>query len=457
VLGERIFPGGSQLAVLLSIREANIEPLREARSRLPEGLFEVLETALAREPLRRYQDAAAFAAALQPFERGTAVPLETALSAYVARAADHAELAKRIEGRVRDSVRRMQAARPEPESDEDPATTPPPRPSRSFSLVRRASGQQLGAMTFAQLVEMIATGELDGRDEVALMGASEFRRIEDVEELSRHLLPSTTKKTGQLFEPGVPDYAADLAVTPMMRVLAYLRERRETGALFVEQHMPKRPPSRKELYLSAGRLVHVVSSDPQELFGRYLVRRGKLTAEQLEQALDTLDSYGGRLGDTLVGLGFVDVVDVFQAIRDQGRDRVGQLCAWSVGRAAFYRGAGPGAVQFPLDLDLSSAMMSGAILANDRRPERALPDGAARVVPGPRAAEARDLRERGTAPSSLQSIPDLAATQPTLSELIHLLTTGREEPNARVIGTREAHAALVVAQTLGWVDFVSEG
>src|SRR6185295_14486366 len=99
--------------------------------------------------------------------------------------------------------------------------------------------------------------------------------------------------------------------------------------------------------------------------GEYLVRRGKITREQLDAALAALGDYGGRLGDTLVSMKFLDSMDLFRVIRDQGRDRVGQLCAWKQGKAAFYRGSSPGAVQFPLDLDLASAMMSGAILASE--------------------------------------------------------------------------------------------
>ena len=190
--------------------------------------------------------------------------------------------------------------------------------------MRRSDGQTLSGVTFPKLIEMIATGDLTGDDEVSLMG-QEYRFIRDVHELGRHLLPSTTATTSRLFEPGIPDYQVLLKDTPMLDVLAYMRQKGESGALFVERGANSGSSSRKEIYLDKGRLLHVASSEREELLGEYLVRRGRLTREQLETALGTLSSYGGRLGDTLIGIGMVDAVDVFRAIRDQGRDRVATL------------------------------------------------------------------------------------------------------------------------------------
>src|SRR5208282_6052662 len=50
VLGQPLFPGSGQLAVLLAIRDTRIDPLIQAKDKMPPGLFEVLERALARDP-----------------------------------------------------------------------------------------------------------------------------------------------------------------------------------------------------------------------------------------------------------------------------------------------------------------------------------------------------------------------------------------------------------------------
>ncbi|MFO0677454.1 MAG: serine/threonine-protein kinase [Polyangiaceae bacterium] len=67
ILGRPLFSGSGQLAVLLAIRDCRLDPLIEAKASLPAGMFEVLERGLAREPAGRFESAAAFAAALEPF------------------------------------------------------------------------------------------------------------------------------------------------------------------------------------------------------------------------------------------------------------------------------------------------------------------------------------------------------------------------------------------------------
>jgi hypothetical protein len=209
------------------------------------------------------------------------------------------------------------------------------------------------------------------------MAGQNFQRLEAIDILARHLPPSTAT-TSRLDGPGVPDYAAELASTTMLDVLTWLLVRRETGALFADRPAApsRRPippgatvatsmresgfgPVRKELYLENGRLVLVASSEPSELLGEHLVRRGAIQRSELEAALLELPRYDGRLGDTLIGLGLVDAVEVFRAIESQGRARVAAIFRWSVGRVSFYRGVKPHRVDFRLDLDIPELMLAG--------------------------------------------------------------------------------------------------
>jgi hypothetical protein len=300
---------------------------------------------------------------------------------------------------------------------------------------------------------MLATGELGRDDEVSVVDDS-FQPIGEIDELSRHLLPSTTATTSVLFEPGVPDYHVTLRETPMLHVLARMRRSRETGGIFVQRRDGDRQ-RRKEIYLQDGRLYHVASSDRAELLGEYLVRRGVLERSDLDAALAVLATRGGRLGDTLISMGAVQAVDVFRSIRDQGRDRVATVCTWRSGSVTFYRNAPVGSVEFPLDLDLASPMMAGVILLS-RDPGRSmLPKGDFRLKQGHRARAAEDARERGTAPFSLQLVPRLVQGREnlTVDAALEYLTRERKQRGARTIGIKEARAALVVAQLLGWVDF----
>ncbi|HEY2409509.1 MAG TPA: serine/threonine-protein kinase [Polyangiaceae bacterium] len=455
LIGERIFPGSGQLAVLLAIRDVNIEPLRRMAGTLPPGTLALCERGLARDPDARFENAAAFAQALVPFERPSREELVKTLAEWVSWARDSRQLARQIEGQIRDSVQRMRAVRAASSGSmaavhTDGGDTELPPPSLNLSSVRRKDGQILLGVPFAKLIEMIATGELHAEEEVSLMGA-EFRPIQEVHELSRHLLPSTTATTSRLFEPGIPDYQALLRDTSMLEVLAYMRQRGESGALFVERSAGAGLGSRKEIYLDKGRLAHVASSEREELLGEYLVRRGRLTREQLDTALGSLSGYGGRLGDTLIAIGMVDAVDVFRAIRDQGRDRVASLCAWNEGLVTFYRGTAPARVQFPLDLDLASPMMAGAIVRGKGEPRQLLPNAGKVLAAGPRADAVKHPRERGSAPASLLFVPTLVGEQLGVDAAIERVVAYRSSHEARPIGAKEAAAALIATEYLGWI------
>jgi eukaryotic-like serine/threonine-protein kinase len=462
LIGERVFPGSGQLAVLLAIRDVNIEPLRRAGAMLPPGMLAVCERGLARDPDDRYADAGELARALSAFEKPSPTALKQTLSEWVLWAKDSSELAKRIEGQIRDSVQRMQAVRTR-SSGAMPAvrghsqtSVVAPRPDNvtgsAGSRVRRPDGSVQDEVPFAKLIEMIATGDLGGDDEVALLG-EDFKPIREINELARHLLPSTTATTSRIFEPGVPDYQVLLRDTSMLEALAHMRQKGETGALFVERAKGMGAGVRKELYLSGGRLLHVASSDREELLGEYLVRRGRLTREQLDAALGSLQKFGGRLGDTLIGLGLVDAVDVFRAIRDQGRDRVAALSTWEEGLVTFYRGTAPTRVEFPLDLDLSSPMMAGTILRSKGEPRTLLPEGARLVQPGPRYEAAKLPRERGAAPASLQFVVTFLPERPSVDTALARIGEYRPGRDARAVSPKEAAAALLVAELLGWASW----
>jgi eukaryotic-like serine/threonine-protein kinase len=452
LIGERVFPGSGQLAVLLAIRDSNIEPLRSAASMLPDGMLAVCERALARDPDDRYMSAAELSAALEPFETPAKLQPKKRLAEWITWARDSSQLARKIEGQIRESVNRMQAAKSSSSQIQAVRTTSNNAQAEAGSRVRRPGGVSSDNMSFAKLIEMVATGDLSGDDEVALMGQP-FRKIRDVHELARHLLPSTTATTSRVFEPGAPDYQALLRDTNMIHVLAHLRIRSETGALFVQRTLGPGRTSRKEIYLDRGRLHHVASSEREELLGEYLVRRGRISREQLEVALGALAQYNGRLGDTLIGMGFADAVDIFRAIRDQGRDRVAALCIWEEGLASFYRGTTPTRVDFPLDLDLASPMMAGSILSAQGLPRSYLPLGTTLIVPGKRSETAAQGRERGTAPASLHAIATFVNAHITIDTALDRLTAHRLRHDSRVITSKEACAALVTAQALGWIDW----
>jgi len=435
LIGEKVFSGSGQMATLLSNRDANIEPLRRISQQLPAPLYQACTRALETDPSLRFPDAKSFAESL--IRACDAQKAKAALAEWVAWARDSSLFARQFERRVRHSSGVSWAspsgARSEPAE-------------RATSSVRREGVVTHSGVTFSTLLELAATGHLGLDDEVSLLGAP-FQRVDAVPELARYLLPSTANTTAQLFGPGVPDYTAALRDTPMLDVLARMRSRRESGALFVSRAKSEGTDERKDIYVDKGRLIHVAASDRDDLLGQYLLRLKLLTRAELDLALGHLRTYDGRLGEALIGLGLTDRAAVSRAVRNLGRDRVASVCGWHEGQAQLYRGSAPANVDVPLDLDLTVPMMAGAIHALARG--EALRIGA--LLPGRRHDDAREPEERGSAPSSLLDLVDVVAGgEVTLDDASQaLIECGRARD--RVVSEREAHAAVMVAVALEWV------
>jgi serine/threonine-protein kinase len=435
LIGKKIFPGNGQLATLLSIREVNIEPLRRAADSLPRTLYEACTRALEKSPDDRFVNAAEFAASLESLcdkEQAQAV-----LAEWVAWARDANVFARQFEQRLRSASGANWAERGSEASDLVMVDT---------SSVRRGSVLVHEHVSFSRLLELAATGYLRLDDQVSLMG-EDFRPVEQIDELSRYLMPSTATTTAELFQPGIPDFTGQLAETPMLQVLARMRQRCESGALFVTRQNRRGLPDRKDIYLNAGRLLHVASSDREELLGQYALRRELITQEQLEIALGNIHSFGGRLGDTLIGMGMAEPTAVFRAIRNQGRDRVAALCAWKEGRVQLYRGSEAGQIQFRLDIDLTVPMMAGAMLML-RQGQDPLKN-AVRLYPGRRFDDTQRGDELAGSPVSLTRIPKLISAGVSIDSLVASLREVTE--GGRPVSELEARAGVTVAAALDWL------
>ncbi len=361
LLGKPLFAGSGQLAVLLAIRDCRIDPLREARSTFPEGLFAVLERALLRDPAARFPTAAAFSAALAPFDTSPDAS-RNELSALV-RFVQAAPSVEQMQA-VRDSARKLRAKAAAVESDAERTTG---EYSSAPSYVVKGNGSRVGPWPFARLVEAIATGDVTRGDMVDYLNRG-LQPIESIEELARFLPAMTTATTNRIAGVDAPDFVDDVSTGVLVRVLLRVVESESTGVLFAEGPTESRRPrsdpgqgdrGRKELYFVGGKLHHVASNNASELLGEYLVRRGVISREELDFALAVLPRYGGRMGDTLIALGLVGSLDIFRAIRDQGRDRLVDLFQWRTGKLSFYAGQTAPHVEFPLELDVPPLVIAG--------------------------------------------------------------------------------------------------
>ena len=181
--------------------------------------------------------------------------------------------------------------------------------------------------------------------------------LPSAEELSRKR-PPTPPALSDIAEP--PDDAGELSTTSPLRVLFRLMTARATGLLVVVIGGIK-----KDIYVRDGQPEYVSSNVASELFGNYLVTKGVLSDGELAMALAMMPHYGGKLGDTLVGLGLLKPLEVFRHLTRQVRSKIIDVCTWTKGSFAWYAGRENPREAFPLDFNAFEILGAGAMALPD--------------------------------------------------------------------------------------------
>ena len=182
-------------------------------------------------------------------------------------------------------------------------------------------------------------------------------RLPAPEELARKR-PPTPPALADIPEP--PDDAGEFHVTSPLRVLFRLMTARATGLLVVAVGGIK-----KEIYVRDGQPEYVSSNVASELFGNYLVSKGVLSDGELAMALAMMPHYGGKLGDTLVGLGLLKPLEVFRHLTRQVRSKIIDVCTWNKGSFGWYAGRENPREAFPLDFNAFEILGAGAMALSD--------------------------------------------------------------------------------------------
>jgi serine/threonine-protein kinase len=248
-----------------------------------------------------------------------------------------------------------------------------------------------------------------------------FAPIEEIDELNR-FLPARTLTTSNVEGVGSPDFYDDVSTMGLLNVLLRVIESEENGVLFADGGPDQRgEEGRKELYFKGGKLHHVHSNKATELLGEFLVRRQMISRDELDFALAVLPRYGGRMGDTLISLGLVSAMEIFRAIREQGRDRMTDLFAWKQGKLTLYFGQPPPQVEFALELELPPLVLAGMEAAQPGDTPMQTYRGYLDAIVGPSTTSRPKLRQVPW-PAPVQRVL-VAATEPRpLREVLSMAT-----------------------------------
>lgn len=400
-----LFSGGSELAILLAIRDANIRPFLDMELRA--DVKEVVGRALARKPDDRLPSAQAFRVALDRFLPDDCGPLRKELAQMV-RMASGMEVETQLTPPV-------DVGEPEIDPEATPITVD--LPTQTYSILSEGGGPK-GPFSFAELVEAITTGRI-GPDDSVVVDGGEPERVRDHSSLSRYLPMSTqTPITQDARVAQEPDIRRSLKRGGLIRALAETALRADTGLWLCEHG-----GVRKEVYIADGTPEYVSSNLAGEMLGEFLVSSQVISRGELDMALAVLPRFDGRLGDTLVGLGLIEPVNLFQHIAAQVREKLLDLFLWTSGNGEFYRGVPPPPSGFPLGLDLWDILDEGI----DRRLEAGLEEDrfAARIMDAlVRVRQLPSFVEDGVISDSLRRLLDMTLVPTPLPTIVDAFAQG---------------------------------
>jgi tetratricopeptide (TPR) repeat protein len=149
---------------------------------------------------------------------------------------------------------------------------------------------------------------------------------------------------GSLKEASLPD------------VIQLLFLGRRTGCLaLADQH------NFGTIYLDEGQIVYASIVNRRDRLGDILVRKGRISAEQLQQAIDAqVDDRQHKLGEILVGLGVLSREELEEYIRLQIEEAVYYLFTWSSGTFNFEAGVRPEREDFLVRISPEALLLEGA-------------------------------------------------------------------------------------------------
>lgn len=346
LLAEPLFGRGTDLDILLRVRDADIRTLLNTEKLIPNDVRKLLALGLSRMAVDRptsHEFADAVAKVLH--NRGKEGGPERL-----------ARLLARLE-----LVENSADGAPDPAFDHNTSVFPLDAFSESISMdtaaltdaltvtspeiwrVRLPNGDVLGPFSFPRLVELITSGVVDARTEVS-NSESGFSPSVAFPELTRFVTSPGLQWDKE--ETKEPTWRGVIDPWTMFTTIYKICAERETGVLHLQV-----ADRRKKIYFVDGRPEFIASTEKRELLGEFLVSEGMCLRMEVEMALALLPRYGGRIGDALVGLGVLRPVELFRAIALQVGERYLEAFRWTEGNWVYVRGARSHEETFPLGRD----------------------------------------------------------------------------------------------------------
>ena len=137
-------------------------------------------------------------------------------------------------------------------------------------------------------------------------------------------------------------------------LLQFLAAGRKTGTLKFA-----RAGIVKQIFLEQGTIVGSTSNDPKEAIGQVLLHYGKITEEQLRDAMETHRESGDRLGAVLSARGFVSQADIMYVLRTRTLEIIYDLFIWDEAEFEFFDSQPLPPDLIRINVDATNVIMDG--------------------------------------------------------------------------------------------------
>ena len=137
-------------------------------------------------------------------------------------------------------------------------------------------------------------------------------------------------------------------------LLQFLAAGRKTGVLkFARSGIVK------QIFLENGTIVGSASNDPKEFIGQVLLHYGKISEQQLREAMETHRESGDRLGAILSARGSVSQADIMYVLRTRTLEIIYDLFIWEEAQFEFFDGEPLPPDMIRINVDATNVIMDG--------------------------------------------------------------------------------------------------
>jgi serine/threonine protein kinase len=213
---------------------------------------------------------------------------------------------------------------------------------------RNTTGYVFGPVDYENMINMVQNGAVSEEEEVSIDGG-DWKKVREITSV-RRISPAESLRTKGIRAI----YSGTMSRLIIPKIFHQITSRRLSGKLRFH-----RGTAQKEFFFRKGKVVHIASNLKHEIVGSFLLRRGAVTQEQMRQALERAQEFGGRIGDTLVSLGIMSPYQLFELLDLQYREKFLQLFEWETGSYEFFEGVPSPVEMAPADATVYHFLVDG--------------------------------------------------------------------------------------------------